>query len=174
MSPELLYRAELPYVWHSLRRLGVPRADLEDLAQEVFLRAFRSFASYDPTRPLRPWLFAIAYRLVGDHRALSRHRHEQVAEADAADPALGPEASLERRRAQELTLRALGAIALDRRAVFVMCELNGHTAPEAAEAQGIPLNTAYSRLRLARVEFEREVRRLLAGPTEEGGPSHGP
>jgi len=175
VSPEAIYRAELAYVWHSLRRLGVRPADLEDLTQEVFLRAFRSFADYDPARPLRPWLFAIAYRLAADHRQLARHRYEVGAETsagvpiDSADTAPGPDAALERRRAQALTLQALEAVALDRRAVFVLHELNGHTIPELAVALEIPLNTAYSRLRLARAEFEKEVRRLTAEPQEEGG-----
>ena len=175
LSPETIYRAELAYVWHSLRRLGVRPADLEDLTQEVFLRAFRSFADYDSTRPLRPWLFAIAYRLAAEHRQLARHRYEVGAETssglpvDAVDPSPGPEAALERSRAQALTLRALEAVSLDRRAVFVLHELNGHSIPELADALEIPLNTAYSRLRLARAEFEKEVRRLAEEPAGQGG-----
>jgi RNA polymerase sigma-70 factor (ECF subfamily) len=157
---------ELPYVWHSLRRLGIRPSDLEDLTQEVFLRAFRSFADYDRARPLRPWLFSIAYRLAADHRSLARHRYEVGADpaTETADPMPGPEENLEAKRARDLTARALEAIALDRRAVFVLHELNGHSVPELAEALDVPLNTAYSRLRLARAEFAKEVRRLMEAP----------
>ena len=169
LSPESLYRAELPYVWHSLRRLGVRGADLEDLTQEVFLRAFRDLDRYDPTRPLRPWLFVIAYRLAADRRQLSRQRCEVAEEREAVDPVPGPEARLETKEAQALILRALEAVAPDRRAVFVLHELNGHTMPELADALELPLNTAYSRLRLARAEFAREVRRLAGRRNGEVG-----
>jgi RNA polymerase sigma-70 factor (ECF subfamily) len=59
-----------------------------------------------------------------------------------------------------MVLKALESIKLDRRTVFVMVELNGHSVPEVAEALALPLNTAYSRLRLARREFVAAVRRL--------------
>lgn len=171
LTPEAIYRAELPYVWHSLRRLGVRGADIDDLTQEVFLRAFRSLGQYDPTRPLRPWLFSIAYRLAADHRNLSRHRYEVAEDQDAVDPAPGPDASVEVSQAKALTLRALDAVSLERRAVFVLYELNGHTMPELATALDIPLNTAYSRLRLARAEFAEAVQRLSRQPKK--GEAHG-
>jgi RNA polymerase sigma-70 factor (ECF subfamily) len=60
----------------------------------------------------------------------------------------------------QLVMRALDTLDLQRRAVFVMSELGGHTMPEIAETLSVPLNTAYSRLRLARQDFESAVRRL--------------
>ena len=50
--------------------------------------------------------------------------------------------------------------------MFVMHELDGHAAPEIADAMGIPLNTAYSRLRLARQDFAAAIKRIHA---PEGG-----
>jgi RNA polymerase sigma-70 factor (ECF subfamily) len=55
---------------------------------------------------------------------------------------------------------ALEAVELNRRAVFLMHEVDGFSIPEVSEALSIPLNTAYSRLRLARQEFRERVRRL--------------
>ena len=52
------------------------------------------------------------------------------------------------------------SVELDCRAVMVMHELEGHSVPHIAEVLGIPLNTAYSRLRLARAEFAKAVARL--------------
>jgi RNA polymerase sigma-70 factor (ECF subfamily) len=57
---------------------------------------------------------------------------------------------------------ALTRVALERRAVLLLHEVEGHRMPEIAESLGIPLNTAYSRLRLARQEYELAVRRLRA------------
>lgn len=61
-----MFEAEFEYVWRSLRRLGVDVRDLEDVSQEVFVRVFRRFDSYQPTRPARPWLFAFAFRCASD------------------------------------------------------------------------------------------------------------
>ena len=55
--------------------------------------------------------------------------------------------------------RALDALDLDRRSVFVMHELDGQAVPEIARTLSIPLNTAYSRLRLARRDFVDAVKR---------------
>ena len=49
---------------------------------------------------------------------------------------------------------------IERRAVFLMHEVDGFSIPEVAEVLAVPLNTAYSRLRLARDEFRERVRRL--------------
>jgi RNA polymerase sigma-70 factor (ECF subfamily) len=60
-------------------------------------------------------------------------------------------------------LEALDAIDLDRRAVFVLYEIDGVTMDEIARSLGIPVNTAYSRLRVARGEFAAAVKRLKRG-----------
>jgi RNA polymerase sigma-70 factor (ECF subfamily) len=157
VTPEFgaLYRAEVGYVLNSLRRLGVHERDLEDLAHDVFFAAYRHLADYDPSRALRPWLFGFAYRMASDYRQLSRHRHERALgdDVDNEDPKGRPDEELELARKRRLVLRALERLDLDRRAVLVMHDLDGHTMPEIAAELGLPLNTAYSRLRLARRDF---------------------
>jgi RNA polymerase sigma-70 factor (ECF subfamily) len=49
-------------VLRSLQRLGVPPADLEDVAHDVFVVVYRRWADFDRDRPVRPWLFGIAFR----------------------------------------------------------------------------------------------------------------
>jgi len=157
-----IYRAELSYVWHSLQRLGTPRAEIEDLTQEVFVRVFRSLPDYDADRPFRPWLFALLFHTMLDFRKKNARNplEHSAAEIAVADEAPGADHLLEREEDHHLVQRALGSIKLARRTVFVMVELNGHSVPEVAEALGLPLNTTYSRLRLARREFTAAVRRL--------------
>ena len=90
-----VYDEHFDYVWHTLRRLGVRAADLEDLAHDVFVAFHRTRATYDPSRPIRPWLFGIAFRVSSDHRRRARHRYEVVAERDTPDasrPARDPSA----------------------------------------------------------------------------------
>jgi RNA polymerase sigma-70 factor (ECF subfamily) len=158
-----LFEQQFSYVWNVLRRLGVPERDLEDLTQQVFLQVHGQLATYDVRRPLRPWLFAFAFNAASNHRNLARHRVELcVVAPEMADPIAPADEQLITRQEIELAELALTQVSLDRRAVLLLHEIEGHSIPEVAETLGIPLNTAYSRLRLARQEYELCVRRLRA------------
>ena len=160
-----LYEAEFDYVWNTLRRLGVADANREDLCHDVFVTAWRKLKDYDPARPLRPWLFGIAYRVASDFRQRAyQHREVPDEDADSADDRPGPDEAVAQRQARELVRRALEHIPIERRGVFVMHDIDGIAAPEIAVALEIPLNTAYSRLRLARRDFGEAVARLKGGP----------
>jgi RNA polymerase sigma-70 factor (ECF subfamily) len=148
------------YVWNTLRRLGTPRSDLEDLTHDTFLAVFRAWDDYDPARPLRPWLFVFALRASSDHRRRARHRVEVPHADEPPDSAPGAVELLLRKEREALAHEALNAIVLSRRAVFILHELDGCTVPEIATALEIPVATAYSRLRLAREDFAVAVRRL--------------
>src|SRR5688500_14034016 len=113
-----IYEAELDYVWRSLRRLGAPAADLEDLAHGLFLVVHRRLADYDPTRPLRPWLFGIAVRVV----AAGRRKRGPLAGAppELPDPAAPADDRVEARQARDLLTAALARIPLEQRAVVVL------------------------------------------------------
>jgi RNA polymerase sigma-70 factor (ECF subfamily) len=154
-----VFEAEFSYVSHTLRRLGVREADLEDVAHDVFITVHRLLPQYDPMRPIRPWLFGVAFRVASDYRRLARHTRE-IPEPPAGEPvdgALLADEQLAAEQARRLVIEALGELDLDRRAVLVMHDIDGHAMPEIAQALSIPLNTAYSRLRLARVELKAAV-----------------
>jgi RNA polymerase sigma-70 factor (ECF subfamily) len=163
-----LFDAECPYVWTTLRRLGVADRDVEDVAHETFLRVAAHLHEYDPARPVRPWLFVFAMRMASDYRRLVRNRREIVgAEEDAAagahdagSAAVPPDEAVAAREAHALVMRALDALDWDKRVVFVACELEEREVAEIAETLAIPRNTAASRLRLARGEFTAAIRRL--------------
>jgi RNA polymerase sigma-70 factor (ECF subfamily) len=149
------------YVWNTLRRFGVRDADLEDLVQEVFLKVHVRSADYDASRAIRPWLFGFAYRVASDYRRLARHRIVAPREpAEVVDPARPADERIEAEEERALVETALAAVEIDRRAVFVLHDIHEVPVPEVAETLGIPLNTAYSRLRIAREEFATAVKRL--------------
>jgi len=164
---ESIFEAELPYVWTSLRRLGVHTRDLEDVAHEVFLKAYDNLARYDPSRPVRPWLFAFAFRFASDYRRLARHGTDLYGddEPGRSDEPDAEQVLVQRERAA-LVAKALEAIEIDRRAVFILHELDEEPMPRVAETLGIPLNTGYSRLRAAREEFTEAMRRFTRGTGE--------
>ncbi|MEO6600057.1 MAG: RNA polymerase sigma factor [Polyangiaceae bacterium] len=158
-----IFEAHFSYVWNALRRLGVAERDLEDLGQQVFLQVHAQLPTFDVRRPLRPWLFSFAYHAASNYRALARHRVELcIVAAEQADAMPGADEQLITRQELELAELALTRVALERRALLLLHEVEGHSIPEIAETLGIPLNTAYSRLRLARREYEVAVRKLRA------------
>jgi RNA polymerase sigma-70 factor (ECF subfamily) len=156
-----VFREHLGYVWHAVRRLGVRERDLEDVTHDVFLAVFRKLDQYDASRPLRPWLFGFAFRIASDYRERARHRLEVPGDLSAVEDER-PNAldGVLQRQTLELARRALAELELGRRAVFILHELDECPMPEVALALGIPLNTAYSRLRLARADLAAAVRRL--------------
>lgn len=147
------YERELDYLMRTLQRLGVPSADLEDLAHEVYLVLRRSWHEYDPARALRPYLFGIAFRVASSHR---RRHWREVSFAAVESPDFAPPAdqALESSQARALVLAALQQIPLPRRVVLILHELDEVPMREVAATLGIPLFTAYSRLRKARRELE--------------------
>jgi RNA polymerase sigma-70 factor (ECF subfamily) len=157
-----IFACYFDYVWGALRRLGVAERDLEDLAQEVFVRVFGQLDHFDRSRPLRPWLFGFAFRVASDYRRLARNRREVLdpRNGETADPSPSALEHVLKTEALLLAQAALEELDLDRRAVFILHELDDCPMPEVAEALSIPLNTAYSRLRLAREQFATCVRRL--------------
>lgn len=158
-----LFSNEFPWMWTTLRRLGVKPGDVEDVAHDVFMQVFRKFETYDPARPRRPWLFAFAYRTASDYRRLARHRElptEELPEAPSSSPTALD--LMEREERGALVHDALATLDFERRAVLVAFEMDGTPMKDIAEALQIPLNTAYSRLRLAREDFTAAVRRLAA------------
>ena len=148
-----MFEAEYPFVCGVLRRAGVRHADVEDAAHEVFLVLLRRIKDYDRSKPLRPWLVGIAVRVAADQRRLARHTRELL--TDAADDNAAPstiarfDRQLDRKRAWQI----LEPLPDERRAVYVLHELLGFSMPEVAEQLGIPLNTGYTRLRLARADL---------------------
>ncbi len=152
------FEKELHYIFRTLRRLGVASSDVEDLVQEVFLALRRSWSDYDPSRPLRPYLFGIAFRIAAAHQRKRRREVAlQVVEVSNMDP--NPEEALQNKQSRALVLAALERIALPRRAVLIMHDIDEVPIVEVASALSIPRFTAYSRLRKARQEFEAAVRR---------------
>jgi RNA polymerase sigma-70 factor (ECF subfamily) len=161
ISVRELFEMHAAYVWNTLRRLGVSASDLEDFTHDVFLQVHRHIRDYKPGNPVRPWLFAFAYRIASQQRRRAYRRHETYGEPDRAfHPGMPPDEQLARDEDRRLVIAALHAIEMERRAVFVLYEIDGLGMGEIATSLGIPANTGYSRLRVARAEFAAAVKRL--------------
>lgn len=160
----VLYETHAAFVWRNLRRLGVSDADVEDKVQEVFVVAHRRWQEFvDRGHGPRAWLFQIVLRVASDAR---RHRRRHPVDPDGGiaqgRESIEPmqQANIDRRQQLELLDRALSSIEMGRRAVLVLHEIEQMSAPEIGRALDLPVNTVYSRLRVARSELEQAFRRL--------------
>ena len=154
------FQLEVDYIERSLRRLGVRRDDVEDMAHEVFLALYGAWHKYDPSRPLRPYLFGIAFRVAAAHHRKARRELPCALSDIIDDSAPRPDEALQAKQARALVLIALERIPLPGRAVFVMHDIDEVGMREIAFTLSIPLFTAYSRLRRARKEFAAAVASL--------------
>ena len=150
---------EIEYIFATLRRLGAAPHEVEDLAQDVFIVLHRNWPTLDMGRPLRPYLFGVAFRIVrAYHRRWSREIPRPTLDTD--DGAPSPEASLQSEESLALLLAALDALPLSRRAVVVMHELEEIPVAEVARRLSVTRFCAYARLRKGRKELAAAVRRL--------------
>src|SRR5262249_32833044 len=150
----------IQFVGRCLRNLGVPSADVEDAIQAVFLAA-ASKHDRIAAGAERAFLFSAALNIASKVRRTYGRRREVFQEEllDRPDPAPSPEAAALRSDAGAAVDRALGAMEEDLRAVFVLFEIEELSSPEIAETLGIPVGTVASRLRRAREEFRRRIKR---------------
>lgn len=159
-----LYDRFADYVWRSLRRLGVHSNDLPDAAQDVFLVVHRRIDSFEYRSKPKTWIFGIALRVAKLYRRKGARQRARIAadETSLVCSRSTPEEANANLQAAELVQGLLDGLDDDQREVFVLVELEHMSVPEVAEAVGIPLNTAYSRLRLARADMEESLRRHKA------------
>lgn len=144
----------MAFLWRATLALGVPAADAEDLCQEVMLVVHRRLRDFDG-QSLRAWLYGICLRVASDYRRSARVRREK-ATAELPERVFDPTQpdEVDARRAEAKLRRALDALDDDKRAVFVLFEIEQLTLREISEAVGAPLQTVYSRLQAARAHVK--------------------
>jgi RNA polymerase sigma-70 factor, ECF subfamily len=158
-------REHYRFIWRSLRRFGVPQADLDDACQkvmEVFARRCNEIAIGKE----RAFMFQTALRVHADVRkAQSRARvqaNEERVEREV-DPLATPEEALTQKQARGLLDQVLDSLDADARVVFVLFEIEELSTQEIADLLRTPAGTVSSRLARARGDFEAASKRIRAG-----------
>lgn len=159
---ERVYRVHFQFVWRSLRRLGVPAADLDDAVHDVFLVVQKKLGGFEGRSSLTTWLYAICMRTASGYRRKSRRTREVLGDHAAFVAPDDTASTSEQREALELLDELLEEMPLEQRAVFTCFELDGMSGEQIAELLEIPLGTVWSRLRLARERFRESVSRISA------------
>lgn len=152
-------------VFALLSRMLGPVPEVEDLAQETFLRAFRALPSFDPHGAARPstWLLTIATRLALDR--FRRQSHESTlghSESLAATPA-SPERALEHSELRRAIARAVEALPIDQRAAFVLSEFHALSIADIARALDASESTVKTRLFRARARLSQALAQYRRG-----------
>jgi RNA polymerase sigma-70 factor (ECF subfamily) len=159
-----IFDEHFTYVWRSLRRLGVPEADVDDALQEVFVVVHRKLAEFESRSRMTTWLFGICFRVASEYARRAHTRHEQASDElpEAPDLAASPEERYQGEEARARLDEVLDQLDPEKRAVFVLYEIDELSAEQIAATVGVPVGTVYSRLKAARQEFERALARLQA------------
>jgi len=175
---EIVVRFERP-VYSLIARMIQDPAAAEDLAQEVFLKAFRRLETYDPARKFSSWLFKIAHNTTIDH--LRRHAPETIpleggkdreedrgglAAVLADESTENPSSAAERRDMARSLERAIARLRPEYREAVVLFYIEGASYQEICEATDLPLGTVKTNLHRARKELAEEMARLGWGPAE--------
>jgi RNA polymerase sigma-70 factor (ECF subfamily) len=169
---EAVYDQYFRFVWTSARRLGVCTEAIDDLVQEVFIVIHAKLSTVRQPESLRSWIYGIVRRTVSSHRR-SGGKDQGVFLVPVEEGALAahepsPLEVAERSSQLELLSALLAGLSDVKREVFILAELEEMSVPEIAAALEIPLNTAYSRLRHARHEFETALARRTAASKKRG------
>ena len=154
-----VYAAHVAFVWRIARTFGVADAALEDTVQDVFVVVYRRLSEFEGRSSITTWLFEITRRV-----ALARRRRDGVrrteqlpAVSDSLASNVDTFASMSHAQAAATVRAILDTMDDDKRIVFSLVELEQLSIPEVARMLDINLNTAYSRLRLARHAFSIAV-----------------
>ncbi len=151
---EQLARAEGPALYRTARRLARPPTEAGDLVQETLLRAYRTFANFQPGTNGRAWLFTILYSVAINDAARFGRRTEVAMDrvetelATAPDARVGDEemALLRRIDASPQVDTALAELVEPFRTAVILVDMEELTYEEAAGVQGCPVGTLRSRL----------------------------
>jgi RNA polymerase sigma-70 factor (ECF subfamily) len=158
-----IYAQHAQFLWKSLYRMGVAEADLPDALQEVLWVVHRRLDSFDSSCRLTTWLFGICLRVTATVRRARRRRREELVDPLTQDRvpngSASPEQSLMQQDARRSLEAALDALDPEKRAVFVMFELEGVGCAEIATLLGVPKGTVFSRLAQARRTFLEAIER---------------
>ena len=155
------FERELDYLYAMLQRFGAAPGDIDDLLQEIFLVLHRQWPRLDVTRPLRPWLFGVTFRVVrAQRRKRLREGLRQGLFVAVEDEPPGPDVRLEEHESLGLLRSAMECVPAPRRAVVVMHDIEGLEIAAIARRLGMSKIGVYSRLYKGRRELAAAVRRL--------------
>lgn len=163
---ETLYDRHALPVWRFVQRSVQNAALADDLVQDVWFSLVRHAPQYEVRAKFRTWLFTLAHHRVVDHWRTQKNHTSLDAESEdgaalaemlAAESGFGPERRLDSRELAQALLDALAALPEVQRETFLLQAEAGMSLAEIAQATGVNMETAKSRLRYARARLRETL-----------------
>lgn len=157
---EVLVRRYQRLVATAALRMGVPRQEVEDVANEVFLKVYRNLQAYEPQHALSTWLYRITVNAALDHRR--RRRPDALMDeipASLSDTGPSPHDRAAESQRSRLLKEALQRIPEHYRVPLVLSHVEGLPVEEVARVLDLPEGTVKSRLFRARAILKETIRR---------------
>ena len=170
---EAIYREHHRRVRWTMRARAVPEGELDDLVHDAFVAIFARMGDRDPSLSMSTWVVGVARNVAFSHRrSYARRRNAPQPDAPLADPE--PDEALARRRAWGMLEDFLRSLDATQREVFVLADVMGMRIPEVAGIVDAPLNTLYSRLRIARRRFSERFGDAAEGALRDAAHGEAP
>ncbi len=165
-----VYHDYFEFVWRCARRLGVPTDAIEGVVHDIFIVVHGRLKTLERPESLRTWLYSVVRSTVSTyhHGRIARESSEPLLDNEAIRMQPSPLDLADLSDEPKLLWTLLGELDPPNREVLVLAGIEEMTMPEIAEAIGIPLNVAHSRLRAACQEFDEAVAALMI----DGGSGH--
>jgi len=163
---QAVYEEQFDFVWTCVQRLGVDASAIDDVVQDAFIVIHGRLHTLQQPEALRSWIYGVVRRTVSTYYRAKRTRAVVSTTADGMEvesPEPTPYDVAQTNSDINLLAKLLAELDEPRRELLALVELYEMTVPEAAAALDIPINTAYSRLRKARLAFEAALARHDAG-----------
>lgn len=143
---------------HRVRAILYPLCDpteLDDLVQDVFLRAWKGLPNFRQTAKFSTWLYRIAWNVASDQRQAAVKGRTQIQELSRYAPTQYDAPSLTQLHYQDVVEQGLRSLSLDHRMVLTLHDLEELPQKEIAEILAIPVGTVKSRLFHARAAMRQ-------------------
>jgi RNA polymerase sigma-70 factor (ECF subfamily) len=155
----------MPDIYRTASRLLGTGAGADDVVQDVYLQAWKSFGQFEPGTNCRAWLFKILFNTMHHYRRKWLH-HRMVKEPeDVLEQATAVGPPIPEHITDEEVLAALSEVPQDYRAVVLLVDVEEFSYKDAATILGVPIGTVMSRLSRGR----RLLRERLAGMAQSLG-----
>lgn len=166
---ELVAQYRAP-VYGYLLRSGIEPTRCDDLFQEIFLKIHRGAATYQPEKPLKPWIFAIAANTLRSwfrKKSIPFVSAEDGGVEDVVDGAPSSQQMVEAHETVEWLEDALSKLSPTQRQVVILCCIEKLEQKDVAAVLEIPVNTVKTHLRRARIALARALARRRARGSRE-------
>ncbi len=172
---KLVARYQNKIIGYSARMLG-DQDEAEDVAQEVFIKAYRSLDSFRGDAQFSTWIYRIATNLCIDRIRARKRRPQQAYSLDEpmdkdedkggreiADSSAEPTREVEREELRRRVREVMSEMPEKMRTILVMCDMQGMAYDEIAKVLDCPIGTVKSRLFHARADLGRRLRPYISG-----------